>query len=69
MAERHDPHAGETMAGPHGSAEDHGDADGHDDHAHRGETLGPIDVNRWGAAVLGFVLGLVLVVAFLQAAT
>ena len=45
MAEpAHDPHAGESMVGPHGAADDHGDAHGHDDHAHGGEALGPIDV-------------------------
>jgi hypothetical protein len=68
MSERPDPHAGESMAGPHGSVEDHGGADGHDDHAHSGETLGPVDVPMWGAAVLGIALGLVVMLAFVQAA-
>ena len=64
-----DPHAGESMVGPHGSAEDHGDTHGHDDHAHGGEALGPFDLPKWGAAALGLVLGLVVVLAFLQATT
>jgi hypothetical protein len=73
MSERHDPHAGESMAGPHGSAEDHGDAHGPDDHAHGGEAhggeaLGPVDVPMWGAAALGIALGLVVMLAFVQAA-
>jgi hypothetical protein len=57
------------MAGPHGSAEDHGGTHGHDDHAHGGETLGPIDVPMWGAAVLGIALGLIVMLAFVQAAS
>jgi hypothetical protein len=68
MSERHDPHAGESMAGAHGSAEDHGGTHGHDDHAHGAEALGPIDVPMWGAAVLGIALGLAVLLAFVQAA-
>ena len=33
----------------------------------RAAALGPIDVMAWGAAVLGIALGLVVLVAFLQA--
>ena len=62
------PHAGESMVGPHGSADDHGGDHGHDDHGHSGETLGPIDLPMWGAAALGLVLGLIVVFAFIQAA-
>lgn len=68
MSNRQDPHAGEAMVGPHGAADDHGDDHGHDDHAHGGAALGPLDVRAWGAAVLGIALGLVVMVAFLQAA-
>ena len=62
-----DPHASDAMAGPHGSMADHGDAHGHDDHAHAAdeEALGPIDVNTWLAACLGIAGG--LVVAFVLA--
>jgi len=67
MAERTDPYAGESMVGPHGAADDHGDSDGHDDHAHDGMWLGPIDVMAWGAAAVGVVLGLVVVLALVQA--
>lgn len=63
------PHAGEGMVGPHGAADDHGGDHGHDDHAHGGERLGPIDLPMWGAAVLGVVLGLIVLFAFVQAAT
>ena len=67
MSERDDAHAGEAMTGPHGAADDHGDAHGHDDHAHGGEGLGPIDRMAWGMAALGIVLGLVVAIALLQA--
>lgn len=69
MSERPDPHAGESMVGPHGAADDHGDTHGHDDHAHGGDTLGPLDRRAWGAGILGIGLGLLVVVAFLQAAS
>jgi hypothetical protein len=62
------PHGGESMVGPHGTDEDHGEDHGHDDHAHGGEALGPIDLPAWGAAVLGIVLGLIVVFAFARAA-
>lgn len=62
------PHAGEEMLGPHGAAGDHGEDHGHDDHGHGdGEALGPIDVKLWGAAALGVLLGLVVVVALMLA--
>jgi hypothetical protein len=64
------PHAGESMVGPHGAPDDHGDDHGHDDHAgHDSEALGPIDLPMWGAAALGIVLGLVVLLAFVQAAS
>ena len=74
MAEHADPHAGESMVGPHGAADDHGDGHGHDDHAqasegHGTEALGPFDLRAWGAAGLGIVLGLVVMLAFIRAAT
>jgi hypothetical protein len=47
---------------------DHGDTHGHDDHAHEGMDLGPIDVASWGAAAAGVLLGLIVVLAFVQAA-
>ena len=62
------PHAGESMVGPHGAADDHGEDHGHDDHAHGAASLGPIDLPMWGAAVLGIVLGLIVLFAFVQAA-
>jgi hypothetical protein len=64
---RTDPHAGESMVGPHGAADDHGESDGHDDHAHAASSLGPIDAMAWGAAAVGVVLGLVVVLALVQA--
>lgn len=68
MAEKEAAHADHHMVGPHESGDDHGDDHGHDDHAHGGgEALGPIDVTAWGAAVLGIVLGLIVLVALIQA--
>jgi hypothetical protein len=69
MAERHDPHAGEAGVGPHGAPDDHGDTHGHDDHAHDTETLGPVNVLAWAAAIGGIALGLVVMLALVQAAT
>ena len=53
MTTHADPHAGESMVGPHGAAHDHGADHGHDDHAHDGDVLGPFDVKTWSMAVLG----------------
>ena len=64
---RADPHAGESMVGPHGVTDDHGESDGHDDHAHAAASLGPIDTLAWGAAAVGILLGLVVVLALVQA--
>ena len=62
--ERHattDPshHPGDVAGEPHGP-DDHGETHGHDDHAHAGEALGPVDVQAWGALVLGVAAGLVV---------
>jgi hypothetical protein len=42
--------------------DDHGEAHGHDDHGHTSDamSLGPIDVQAWGAAALGIAGGLVV---------
>lgn len=67
MSDTHDPHAGEAAVGPHGAADDHGGDHGHDDHAHGGDALGPVDVQAWTAALVGIALGLVVMFAFIQA--
>jgi hypothetical protein len=54
------PHVEDSTVGPHGSAEDHGETHGHDDHAHAGETLGPVDTRAWGALVVGVGAGLLV---------
>jgi len=56
-------HGADGMVGPHGSTADHGEAHGHDDHAHGGEALGPVNRALWGAAALGILLGVVVAVA------
>jgi hypothetical protein len=43
-------HPGDVAGEPHGP----------DDHAHAGEALGPVDVQAWGALVLGVAAGLVV---------
>jgi hypothetical protein len=48
----------------HHAPDDHGEEHGHDDHAHGGDVLGPIDVIAWGAGVLGVALGLAVALAF-----
>jgi len=48
---------GDADADTHGTG-DHGADDGHDDHAHEPEALGPVDVMAWGAFILGAGLGL-----------
>ena len=58
---RPDPHAGDAMTGPHGSAADHGADHGHDDHAHPATALGALDTAAWAAGVLGVALGLAVV--------
>ena len=59
-----DPGAGhgDDMHGAGGDGA-HGDG-GHGDGGHGAEALGPIDVQAWGAAVIGVALGLVVVLAF-----
>ena len=65
-----DPHAGESMVGPHGAPDDHGADHGHDDHAeHAGAVPGPIDRTAWAMGALGIFLGLVIAAAFLAAGT
>jgi hypothetical protein len=54
--------ADEHATDAHGDV--HGDVHGPDDHAHPEETLGPIDLRAWGAALLGVLLGAVVGVAF-----
>jgi hypothetical protein len=80
MSEPHDPGAhgaapipdvhgtSHAVEGPHGSAADHGDgAHGHDDHAHGGEALGPIDWTMWGVGALGVLLALAMTFCFVLA--
>jgi hypothetical protein len=63
-AARHRP--GDVADEPHG-LDDHGDEHGHDDHAHDAEALGPIDVQAWGALVLGIGLGLAVALCMVWA--
>jgi hypothetical protein len=50
--------AGEPAGAPDGSG--HADA-GDDEHGHGSEALGPVDVQAWGALVLGVAAGLLVV--------
>ena len=49
-----------TMTTTQTSPDDHGETDGHDDHAHGSEALGPVDVQAWGAFAVGIALGLIV---------
>ncbi len=51
----------------HGTATAHGGDHGLDDHGHRDEALGPLDVAAWGAGVLGVGIALVIAIAFAMA--
>jgi hypothetical protein len=66
----HDPselhHPGDVVDEPHG-LDDHGEDHGHDDHAHGPEELGPVDVQLWGAFLLGIALGLLPAVGIVLA--
>ena len=66
----HDDHAASSHVQPThagGAQGHHGDAH-EDDHGHGGDTLGPIDLRAWGAAVLGIAGGLLVVVVLYVAA-
>lgn len=72
MADHPEPRAADAAGphdgvGPHESVDDHGDDGGHGDHAHAEEPLGPIDVQSWSAAAGGVLLGLLVVLALIQA--
>jgi hypothetical protein len=41
--------------------DDHGDGHGHDDHAHAADELGPVDVQAWGALLIGIAAALAIV--------
>jgi hypothetical protein len=58
MAETHAPHAVDE----HSSDDVHG----HDDHSRGASAVGPIDVLAWGAAAVGVLLGLLVVLALVQ---
>ena len=53
-------HPGDVVDEAHGP-DDHGETHGHDDHAHGEDALGPVDVQAWGALVLGVAAGLLVV--------
>jgi hypothetical protein len=53
-------HPGDIADEAHGAA-DHGEDHGHDDHAQGSDALGPVDVQAWGALILGVAAGLLIV--------
>lgn len=63
-----DPGDEETEAhdvAAHGDEDDHDD--GHDDHGHESDSLGPVDTERWGAFALGIGLGLIVTLCIVLA--
>ena len=61
-------HPGDLADEAHGP-DDHGETDGHDDHAHAAETLGPVDVQAWGALAIGVAAGLLVVLCLVITTT
>ena len=61
----------DTHAAPQATAVSHGPADGAIVHEHLGEheidPLGPVDVQAWGAGLLGVALGLIVALGFVFA--
>ena len=62
MADTHPPAASDE----HPTDDEHADAHALGDHGHADVALGPIDVPAWGAAAVGVLLGLVVVLALVQ---
>jgi ABC-type Zn2+ transport system substrate-binding protein/surface adhesin len=56
-----------AVEGVHGSTADHGDEHGHDDHAHAGMALGPIDWRMWLVGVVGVGVAIVVTAGFVVA--
>ena len=48
----------------HHLPDDHGEDHGHDDHAHTESPMGPVDVEAWGAGILGVAVGLAIAFCF-----
>jgi len=61
-----DDASGHEGAVAHHLPDDHGQDQGHDDHAHgeQAEALGPIDTAAWAAGAAGVLVGLVIAAAF-----
>lgn len=58
----HDLHRPGDIEGEAHGPDDHGDGHGHDDHAHGAGALGPVDIEAWGAFLIGTALGLILAI-------
>jgi hypothetical protein len=56
-----------AVEGAHGSTADHGDDHGHDDHAHAGGTLDPIDWAMWGVGILSVIVALIITAGLVAA--
>jgi len=54
----------ETMNADEHATDDHATDDHDDGHAHAEESLGPIDLRAWGAALLGAAAGLIVAICF-----
>jgi len=61
-------HPGDIPGEEHGP-DDHGEGHGHDDHAHGSDALGPVDVQAWGALLIGVAAGLVIVLCLVLTTT
>ena len=61
-------HPGDAAGETHGT-DDHGETHGHDDHAHAATTLGPVDVQAWGALAIGVLAGLLVALCIVISTT
>jgi hypothetical protein len=51
------------------ASDGHDGTRGHDDHAHGADTLGPVDVQAWGALAIGVAAGLLIVLCLVITTT
>jgi hypothetical protein len=58
-------HGAPGATAAHGTGHDAGD--GHDDHGHAADALGPIDWTMWAVGLLGVLVAAIVVVGFVIA--
>ena len=69
MADVHPPTGEPETTGVHHAADAEGENHGHDDHADPPEALGPVDIQAWGAMLIGGALGLIVAICLALSAS